>query len=233
MVGGVAKQQLALVEQGDSMTSFGFVEIGRRGENRYPFRNQFIEDAPEIAARYRIHSGGWLIEQDNGGTMNQGTNQAELLLHSAGKLAGQSSAEFTHASRLEKLRRALLALSSLHAKQVGIKPNVLGDGEVIIKPETLGHVAEVPLGGFGIAHDIRAIDAGSSFIRRHHPCEHAKGCRFARAIRAHQAENFSSMHIEGKMVDGAHHRKTLRELLYNNRGLVLTGHRSEERRVGE
>ncbi len=92
------------MHQRHAMAALGLVQVRRRGENRHALRNQFVENAPEIAPRNRIDAGRRLIEQNHFGPMNQRADQAQLLLHAAGELARQPLAKLAHPRRLQQLR---------------------------------------------------------------------------------------------------------------------------------
>src|SRR5574337_164013 len=108
--GRIAEEEFAFIEQRHAVAALCFIQVGSRREDRDALGYQLIEDAPEIPPRNRIHPSGWLIEQDHLGAVNQRAHQAQLLLHPAGKLSRESSPEFAHARRFQKLVRALPAL---------------------------------------------------------------------------------------------------------------------------
>ena len=158
-VGGrVAEQQLALMHESDAMAALGFVEIGGGGENGHAFGDEFVENAPEVAARNRIDARGGLVEQDHLGAMNERADQAEFLLHAAGEFAGHAGAELAHAGGLKQLRGARGALGLADAEQIGVKADVFVDGEIFIEAEALRHVTERVFGAFGIADHVAAGD---------------------------------------------------------------------------
>ena len=151
--------------------------------------------------------------------MNERTDQSKFLLHATGKFSGKPLAEFVHSRRLQQLRRTLFALGFFHSEQVRIEANVFLDAEVFVKPKALRHVAEVVLGAFGVAHHVRTGNTGFTLIGRHDAREHAKGRRFAGAIRTDQAEDFSRTHVKAQMINGSNGGKALGESLSDNRGL--------------
>ena len=79
------------------MAAFRFVEVRRGSENRHAFGHQRIKNAPEIPPGHRVDSVGWLIKQDNLGSVNQRAHQAEFLFHAAGKISGKPAPEITEA----------------------------------------------------------------------------------------------------------------------------------------
>jgi hypothetical protein len=65
------------------------------------------------------------------------------------------------------------------------------------------------LGAFRVAHDVAAGHYRRAGVRRQHACQHPQRGRLSRAIRPDQAENFSSVHFEAELVDGAQFAKCL------------------------
>ena len=50
-----------------------------------------MEDAPEVAARYRVDAAGGLVQEDDLRVMQEGAAEGEALLPAAGKAARQRS----------------------------------------------------------------------------------------------------------------------------------------------
>ena len=71
------------MEKRHAMATFGLVEIGGGGQDGHSLRDQFVQDAPEIAPRDGIDARGRLVEKDHFGAMNERADQPELLLHAA------------------------------------------------------------------------------------------------------------------------------------------------------
>ena len=69
------------------MAAFRFVEVGGGGQNGDTLSDKVVEDAPEVTARYGIHPGRGLVEQNHFWVVNQRADQAELLLHTAGEFS--------------------------------------------------------------------------------------------------------------------------------------------------
>ena len=116
--------------------------------------------------------------------MDQCAGQAELLLHAAGQLASKELAKVGHPRCSQQLLRTLLAKADRDLEQVGIKANILIDGEVFIKSEPLRHIADVRLHLFGIGDDVDAINCYVTVVRPHHTGKHAHRRGLATAIRA-------------------------------------------------
>ena len=99
--------------------------------------------------------------------MNERADQAELLLHSAGELAGQPLAKLAHSRGLKQLNGTFFAPCPLHSKQVCIKTDVFIHSQVFIQPKPLRHITKRVLGALGIARYIESRDRGFARIGRH------------------------------------------------------------------
>ncbi len=210
------------------MTSLSLVQISSRSQNADSFRNQFVENAPKIAAGNGIDTGRWFIQQNDFGPMNQCANQSELLLHASRKFSRQTGAKLAHPRGSQQFRSALVSLFPVHAKQVGIKADVLINRQILIQAESLRHVTEVMLGAFGIANHVGACDDRTTFVRRHDSGEHTQRRGLAGAIGTHQAEDFSGTNIEAEMIDRDHSWKALGESFCDDREMRLAGHYSPD-----
>ena len=118
----------------------------------------------------------------------------------------------------------MVAFCFFHAEQIGVKADVLIDREVLVQAKTLRHVAEVMFGAFRVTDDIRARDHHTTLIRRHDSCEHPKGSRLARSIRANEPENFSSMDFKAEMIYRPHSREVLCKPFGDDCGLGVCRH---------
>src|SRR5690606_5521545 len=74
-------QNSPLLDEGDLVTTAGFVHVGRRNDNGQSAPPQFPEQIPELAPGYRVDAGGRLIEQEDLRPVYQCAAQCELLLH--------------------------------------------------------------------------------------------------------------------------------------------------------
>ena len=147
------------MQQRHAMASLGLVEVRGGIDDGDALADQRIEHRPEFAARNRIDAVGRLVEQQHARRVYQRADQAELLLHSTRKLAGQARAKLAHAACLQQFGGARLAVLSANAEQVRIKSNVLVDGQIFIQTEALRHVADEMLDAFGIGDDVASRDA--------------------------------------------------------------------------
>src|ERR1700744_2530924 len=100
-VRGLDRQQPAVVDDRDAVADrLGLLQRMSRQQDAPPLLPDVLDPAPQLAARLRIEAGGWLIEQQQRGIVDDRDVERETLLLSAGEL-------------LERLVR--LALESDHA----------------------------------------------------------------------------------------------------------------------
>ena len=207
--GPVAEEHASLVQEPDAMAPLGFVEIGGRGENGDAFGEQGIENSPEVATRHRIDAVGRLVEQDHLGSVNQRADQAELLLHPAGKVPGQTAAEIAQAGRRQQFRGALLALLAADAEEIRVEPDVFVHREVFVKAEALRHVAEVVLGALRVAHHVVAGHRRRAGVRASTPASMRSVVVFPAPSGPTRPKISPGVHVEGELVDGAHFAEAL------------------------
>ncbi len=156
-----------------------------------PCLTQAVKDGPEIAARHGVDTGRRLVQQQHLRRMDQCADQPQLLLHPAGKLTGETTAERQQSGGFQQLRTTGTAHCPGDAEQHGIKVDVFGDGQVFVEPEALGHVAEIGSCRLGIGHDVDASQSDRPRIRLKHTREHAHNRALSRPVRADEPENLT------------------------------------------
>ena len=163
------------------------------------------EDLPEITARDRIDTGRGLIEDDQVGLVDQGADQAQLLLHAPGELFHGPAAERLQAGQAEQPRLALGQGRIGHLTHARQKIDVFLDRQVGIEVLTqpLGHEAEPGLDalGIGVAVNALAQHAKPPLIEGHHPGDRLEQAALARPVGADEPEQIPRRAIE---IDAAH-----------------------------
>jgi len=146
--------------------------------------------------------------------MDQRADQAEFLFHAAGKLPGQALLEAAETAGLDQFTAVCNALFAWYAEQLGIETDVLRNGQVVVQPEALRHVAQMQLGGFRVDSHVQAIDHDLPGIRTQHPGEHAHGGGFSGAIGTDQAQNLARLNAEIHSANGVHGAEALAQLAH-------------------
>ena len=122
------------------------VEIGGGPHDGHSVRPALFQhrrnDRPQVPTRSRIHTDRRFVEQQQPRPRQQRTGQAELLLHPAGKLTGQTRGEWAETGEAQQPRHPLGAQGRGHRMQVGEQVEVLGDAQVLVEAEALRHVAD-------------------------------------------------------------------------------------------
>src|SRR6185436_6310261 len=112
----------------------------------------------------------------------------------ARKRSGDLIAAAFQPRSLHRLADARAALGARYAVDAGVEAQVLGDGQVLVQAEALGHVADALLDAFGVARDVVADDAAAAPGRIEDPAQHPDGGRLAGAVRAQHAEDLAAVH---------------------------------------
>ncbi|MGC4191725.1 MAG: hypothetical protein QM589_11285 [Thermomicrobiales bacterium] len=88
-------------------------------------------------------------------------------------------------------------------------------GHAVFEAEFAGEVPELPVDGDGVVLAVHAEDLGAAGGRTQETEDRAQGGRFARAVRAKQAEELPGAHRERDVVhgDGAAPARAVEEVL--------------------
>ncbi len=177
------------MDQPHPVAAVGLVEIGGGDEDGYPFSQELVEDAPEVAARHRIDAIGRLVEEEDLRRVDQGAGKAELLLHPAGEIARLAPFERRQVAEGKEPLYFFGTPFLRHAVDVGVEVDVLHHGQVGIEAEALAHVADLFLDRLGLPDRVPPHDPGFAGGRVHDGGEQAHGGGLAGAVRPDQAED--------------------------------------------
>src|SRR5208283_2025534 len=158
------EETAALIHQQQPVAALGLIEISGRDQHSYPLEDQRVKDAPKLAARDGIDPGSGLIEQQQLRRVDQGTGNAKLAFHTAGEQAGQTVSKPAHTRSLEQMIFSLLPHGPAYFEDVGTKADVLGDGEILVEAELLGHVADSALDCFRPEQNVLPVDKDDAGI---------------------------------------------------------------------
>ncbi len=134
--------------------------------------------------------------------MQQGTHEAQLLLHAAGELAGLAFAERLHAGHAQQFGQEPLALGAGDAEEVGVELHVFIDGQIDIEAEALGHVADRILNGLGVADHVMAGHPRLTLAGIQQAAQHAQRSGLAGAVRTDQPEDLAAGDLQVQVVHG-------------------------------
>ena len=190
---------------------------------------KLAKDVPQFPARERIHAHGGFIQQDQGRGGDQGAAQAQLLFHAAGELARQARGEAFQIGHGEEASEAFFPVRSGNAVHARVKFHVFPDGEVLVKPEFLWHVAYGSLDGPAFFHGVQVQDGDGAVMRFHQSRHQADEGGFSRAVRPQQAHDFPCGETEGDAVhrskgNARRVRKYFPDIPAVNQGLGVRSH---------
>ena len=77
------KQHAATVQHDHAGAALGLIQIGGRPHHRHAVLTQILHHTPQLAARLRVNAHPRLVEQQQTRRAQQGTGNAQLLLHAA------------------------------------------------------------------------------------------------------------------------------------------------------
>ena len=133
-------KQAALMQQEHVGAALRLVEVGRAPNDGDAALGEFLHHAPQLAPRNRIDAHARLVEQQHKRRMNEGAGKPELLLHAAGKPAGETALKPFEIGEGKEAGKACPALGADDAAQIGIKLEIFAHGKVLVEAEALRHV---------------------------------------------------------------------------------------------
>ena len=132
--------------------------------------------------------------------MNQTRRQRQPLFPSARQFAGQLALAFHQPQALEALGHRLPpAFEAVHPRH---KIQVLRNAQILVKAETLGHVAHLPLDGLAFPDHVVAQAGAAARVGPEQAAQHADECGLAAAVGAQKPADFALMHLQVDMVHG-------------------------------
>ena len=160
----------------------------------------FRQDQPEVAPRYRVDAGGGFVEDDQFRLVNQRAGERQFLFHAAGQMFHRPPAELGETGDREQPLLAFGQRGCRNQPQLGEEIDVFLDREfgVQVQAQPLRHEAEAVFhpfrGGLGIQS--RAEHFERAAIESEHAGDGFHQTGFARAVRSDQAVDFAAPHIQ-------------------------------------
>ena len=196
--------EMASFEDGQLVAALGLVHIvsgHQDGGARVTEVEQFF---PEIAAVFRVHRGGGFVQEQHGGRVQGSHRQRQALTLAAAHGAGEAIAHGGESVTIQQLLYARTGCAAAEAVYSRHEHHVLGDGQLVVQREFLGHVADFAPqrlrfgGNFQLQY--RHLPRG----RGEQPAEHADDGGLARAVGAQEAIDLSGRHVQVHTVHGDH-----------------------------
>ncbi len=174
------------------------VEVMRADHRRHAVRGLGLHDAPEEAARLRIHAAGRLIEQQQLRPVQQRAGKRKPLLPAAGERAGELAPVRLQREAFDDAFDVIGRGFLRHRKGAHDKAQVLLDGQIVIQAEMLRHVADQRPQAALLASQIEAEALTGAMIRRQQAAEHAHRRCLAAAVGAEKGEEFAAADAEAQ-----------------------------------
>ena len=88
-----------------------------------------------------------------------------------------------------------------HREHASDKVEILGDAQIFVKTESLGHVADFELDRFALCDHVMPEAGAAPLVGTKQPAQHPDECGFAAAVRAEKPVDFASADLEFDVVD--------------------------------
>ena len=183
---GPGKERRALVQHDHAGAARGLVQVGSGPEHGHAAPGELLHHAPELPPGLRVHAHARLVQKEQARRAQKRAGDAELLLHAAGKPPGQPLREGGERREGKQAAEKPLARLPFHTAQAGIETQVGHDRQVLVKAETLRHIADaVGLAPQKLGHR-EAEDAQGAARGVEKPGEQAHERGLARGVRPHE-----------------------------------------------
>ncbi len=163
-----------------------------------PSRRHGVDLVPEIAPRLGIDAGGGFIEQQELRLMQQAGGERQALLPAARQRARQLVAAVVQAEPLQRRLDPLVA--AVEAEDPRGELQVFLDGQVLVEPELLRHIADVALDFVGLLDDVVAKAGAAAGIRLQQAAQHADAGGLAAAVGAEEAVDLPARHLQRQIM---------------------------------
>ena len=216
-VGAPGRHHLAGIHRYQPVEPLRLVHVGGRDQHAHCGATDpdAVDQLPELSARQRVNSGGWLIEDQQIRVVNQRTAQPELLLHPAGQLSRRAIAKRRQVGAGEQLAYPPLALLARLPEQPAEEVGVLKDRQRRIKvlAQPLRHICDAR------EHRVAKSRVGyiaaehCNFARLYSPDagDDAKQRRFSNPVGPYQANHLAGGNVQVHAIEGYHSPVTLRD----------------------
>ena len=141
-----------------------------------------------------IEAGFGLVEQQDAGTMQNGTGDGEAFLLTVGQAADTLAGTLFHADSLQGISNVLLEI--LQAEHPAIEAQVFGAGHVFVEHVSMGHQANATGCGCCVRANVTLGYADGTTIGASLSGEHFEEGGLARAVGAEKSDTFTPTNAE-------------------------------------
>ncbi len=141
-----------------------FLEVLRGEEHRGAGVDELLDHVPQLGSPLGVEAGGRLVEEQDGGLVDERRGQVESSAHPTGVGAHEAVGGVDQVEPFEQLRAASPDPGGGLMGQPADQGEVLAGGEVLVDGGVLAREADHRSGPFGVSHDVDAEHGGAAPI---------------------------------------------------------------------
>src|SRR5687767_9445026 len=200
LAGRAGHEEGAVRYVAQAMTAFGLVHVMSGHEDGQPAGGAAMQFVPEFATGSWVDAGGRLVEKQKLRAMHKGSGERQALLPAAGKRAGKLVLQMSEPQSVERFGN--VRGNGVQIVKLCDERQVLGNGEIFIVCEALGHIADIALYLPALGQNIVAEHGAASGIGGEQAADHADGRRLAGAVGAEEAHDLALLQGKRDAVHG-------------------------------
>ena len=202
--GSSQRHELSFVEDGEAVAALGLFHQVRGHDHRDLFLvAQDLEILPQVAARAGIEAGGGLVEQQNGGMVEQSLGQFQAALHAAGESLGFLPGAVGEPDPAQHFLDARFQRCAAQAVEMALVPEIFGGGQLQVDALGLEDDADLAAQLVGFLGRVKSHDDGPPAGGYHQGGKDAEQGGLAAAVGPEQAEEFGGADVERNAVQGS------------------------------
>ena len=188
-------QDAAFIHGDQPIEALGFLHIGCRDNDAHPGAvcADAVDQLPELPARQRIDARGRLVEDEEIRIVDQGTAEAQLLLHAARQLAGRPVGEGCKARCMQQAGDPIFPFTTSLAEEPAEKVDILEDRKrgVEVLAQALRHIGDTRAGFLAMRgkRHVAAQDLDPTRLNGAGARNERKQARLADAVRSDQTDH--------------------------------------------
>ena len=214
LIRAALSNQAPAAHEGDPVAARGlFQMVGGQEQGRALLAAQAAEVLPDRAAVLHVEPDGGLIQQQDGGPVQDAAGDVEGAPHPARERSGARVARVREPEELEEGRGALAHGAGAMATQGPREAQVLHRGQVAVQGRFLEHHPDVPPHRERRAEDVVARDPGAPGARAQEGAQELEGGGLPRAVAAQQREELPRLDGEVESRERRDRAIALREAL--------------------
>ena len=162
-----------------------------------------LDEGHDGLGGHDVEAGGRLVEDHDGGAMDDGAGDGDALLLSGGELVAATVLELGDFEALDEFVDAGAEVLGFEAVEAAEVFEHLAGSEASIEGCAVGEEADAAADFLGLGLDVEAGDGGAAEGGLEKSAEEAEGGGLASAVSPEETEDFAGSAGEGDAVDGA------------------------------